>query len=92
MSTKKYVCVLAGAAVVVAAALFGILGCEQNATHEAGVKPAAGPHAQGSPTPRPRHTGSKPAGPHTETPTPKRAPKPAGPHTEGPTSPTPAPQ
>jgi hypothetical protein len=66
MSTKKYVCVLAGAAVVVAAVVFGILGCEQNATHEAGVKPAAGPHTQASPTPKTRQM----AGPHTEGPTP----------------------
>lgn len=81
MSRKKCVCVLAGAAVVVAAALFGILGCEQNATHEAGVKPAVGSHTEASPTPKTRD----PAGPHTETPTPKRTPKAAGPHTEGPT-------
>jgi hypothetical protein len=67
MSTKKYVCVLAGAAVLVAAVVFGILGCEQNATHEAAVKAAAGPHTQGRPTPtsRPRN-----AGPHTQNPTP----------------------
>jgi hypothetical protein len=72
MSTKKYVCVLAGAAVVVAAVVFGILGCEQNVTHEAGVKPAAGPHTQASPTPKTRQRG--PAGPHTEKPTPPPTP------------------
>jgi hypothetical protein len=65
MSTKKYVSVLAGAAVVVAAVVFGILGCEQNATHEAAVKPAAGQHMRASPTP-PK---PKPAGRHTEGPT-----------------------
>jgi hypothetical protein len=65
MSMKKYVCVLAGAAVVVAAVVVGILGCEQNATHEAGVKATAGIHTQGSPTPKPGL-----AGPHTEKPTP----------------------
>ena len=67
MSTKKYVCVLAGAAVVIAGFVVGILGCEQkqNATQQAAVKPAAGPHTQGSPTPRPKH---KNAGRHTEEP------------------------
>jgi len=68
MSTKKYVSVLAGAAVVVAAFVVGILGCEQkqNATHETAVKPVAGAHAQISPTPhRPKH---KNAGRHTEEP------------------------
>ena len=88
MSTKKYVCVLTGAAVVVAAVAFGILGCEQNTTHEAGVKPAAGQYNKGSPTP----TRPKAAGPHTETPALKQAARPAGPHTEKPASPTPAPQ
>ena len=65
MSTKKYVCVLAAAAVLVAAVVVGILGCEQkqNATHEAAVKPAAGQHIKGSPTPKPKY-----AGPHTEGP------------------------
>ena len=74
MSTKKYVCVLAGAAVVVAAVVVGILGCEQNAKQQAGVKPPAGRHTEGpTATPKPRHTGSMPAGRHTEghtTPTP----------------------
>jgi hypothetical protein len=66
MSTKKHVCVLAAAAVVITAVVVGILGCEQkqNATQEAAVKPAAGQHIKGSPTPRPRS-----AGPHTEGPT-----------------------
>ena len=68
MSTKKYVCVLAGAAVVVAAVVFGMLGCEQNATHEAAVKPAAGPHIKASPTPTRKHGVPKPAGRHTEEP------------------------
>ena len=63
MSTKKYVCVLAGAAVVVAAVVFGILGCEQKPAHEVGVKPASGPHTKGSPTPAPNY-----AGRHTENP------------------------
>ena len=56
---------MAGAAVLVAAVVVGILGCEQNATHEAGVKPAAAPLTQGSPTPKARG-----AGPHTQKPTP----------------------
>jgi hypothetical protein len=59
---------LAGAAILVAAVVFGILGCEQNATHEAAMKPAAGPHTQASPTPRARPTPgrTKDAGPHTQ--------------------------
>ena len=64
MSMKKYVCVLAGAAILVAGVVVGILGCEQNATHEAAVKPAAGQHIKGSRTPGPKY-----AGPHTEGPT-----------------------
>jgi len=68
MSTKKYVCVLAGAAVVVAAVVFGMLGCEHT-----GPMPA-GRHTEGpTATPKPSHTGSMPAGRHTEghtTPTP----------------------
>ena len=74
MSTKKYVCVLAGAVVVITAVVFGILGCEQNTTHQPGVKPPAGRHTEGpTATPKPSHTGSMPAGRHTEghtTPTP----------------------
>ena len=61
MSTKKYVCVLAGAVVVITAVVFGILGCEQNTAHKPGVKPASGPHTKGSPTPAPNY-----AGRHTE--------------------------
>ena len=52
---------MAGAAVLVAAVVVGILGCEQNATREAAVKPAAGQHIK---TPKPKY-----AGPHTEGPT-----------------------
>jgi hypothetical protein len=70
MSIKTYVCVLAGAAVVVAAALFGILGCEQKATSE--TKPATttgtAPHPQRSPSPK--RASREMAGPHTQTPTP----------------------
>jgi hypothetical protein len=61
MSTKKFVGVLAGAAVVVAAVVFGMLGCEPNAPQQAAVKPAAGPHTKRSPTPVPNY-----AGRHTE--------------------------
>jgi len=68
MSTKKYVCVLAGAAVVITAVVVGILGCEHTAPMPAG-RHTEGPTA----TPKPGHTGSMPAGRHTEghtTPTP----------------------
>lgn len=67
MSTKKYVCVLAGAAVVVAAVVFGMLGCEQNATQAPAVKPAPGQHMRASPTPKTSRP--HPAGRHTEEPT-----------------------
>jgi len=70
MSTKKYVCVLAGAAVVVAAVVFGILGCEQKPAHEVGVKPAAGPHVKHSPTPIISHAGRHTEGTTSPTPTP----------------------
>jgi len=63
MSTKKYVCVLAGVAVLGAAIVFGMLG-----SFETGC---AGPHTQASPTPKARPTPRPPgktkdAGPHTQ--------------------------